>query len=172
MLSRGGTFACKLTLSRTEEHVLPETTPPTRPIDPLACRIRRMGWVLARSETLAELLLLKALRTARAPARLAGGACADQRIFAWAFGALDAELCQAGKVRPLMVRQCGGDLAGRLLTLPYELRVAALIIMIEDMSPEAGREVTGRSAFALASGAAAALHQLDRETLTKTDDAV
>lgn len=148
------------------------TTPPTQPMDALAFRIRRMGWVLAGSETLAEFLLLKALRTAHAPARSAVGPCADQRIFAWAFGALDAELCQAGKVRPLMVRQCGGDLAGRLLALPYELRVAALIIMIEGMSPEAGRQVTGRSAFALASGAAAALHQLDGETLTQTDDAV
>lgn len=121
-----------------------------------------MGWVLTGNGPLADRILLEAME--QDAANPLAGPYQDpfENLFAWAFGALDRACSDKGVVRPL--HQAVGpnsNLAARLHALPYELRVATLLISIEGFDAAQAQQISGRSAFALASAATAAVELLD-----------
>ena len=126
-------------------------------------RIRRMGWVLAGSWSLADQILLDEL--SRAGQGITDGPFGDphENIFAWAFRVFDGACSETGVIRSVPQWQKTPDRLGhRLHTLPYELRPATLVLVIEEFPPEKAAEITGRSVAALLSAALAATELLDQ----------
>lgn len=131
--------------------------------DSVVFRIRRMSWVLAGSRSLGDSLLAAAITADDLPARSKSEAGdADEPLFIWAFKALDARCSDHGNIRAFKNRRDESpSLIARLNALPYELRVAVLLVIIEQIPPADAAEFSGRSAFALASAASAATQILD-----------
>ncbi len=125
-------------------------------------RIRRMGWVLAGSWSLADQILLDEL--ARAGPAITDGPFEDphENIFAWAFRVYDGACSASGVIRSVPQWQKTPDRLGhKLHRLPYELRLAILVLVIEEFPPEKAAEITGRSVAALLNAALAGTDLLD-----------
>lgn len=125
-------------------------------------RIRRMGWVLAGSWNLADQILLEEVE--RAGTSVSDGPFRDpyENMFAWAFGVFDRTCSATGVIRSVPEWQKTPEKLGHdLHKLPYELRLATLMLVIEELSPEKAAQITGRSIIALTSAAVAATQLLD-----------
>ncbi|MEM1106936.1 MAG: hypothetical protein AAGH87_11160 [Pseudomonadota bacterium] len=120
-----------------------------------------MGWVLAGSLSLADRILLNTFERDRTVDFRGPTHDTFENLFVWAFNALDQACYDGGRIRPLFSALQEVDLAFRLHALPYELRVATLLITIEGFTPELGAKISGRTAARLACDAAAAAQRLD-----------
>ena len=143
------------------ESVLNREAKPSKHALAVFDRIRRMGWILAGHTHLSDQILLGALE--HDPAAATGGPSDDpfENLFAWAFQSLDASCRDDGPIRLLTPSTARAELINRLHGLPYELRVATLLLIVEELSLERGAQISGRPAFSLASAAAVATQRLD-----------
>lgn len=120
-----------------------------------------MGWVLAGNAHLSDRILLEALGRDHAAAIDGPSDDPFENLFAWAFQSLDASCRDDGPIRRLKTQDARGEMIERLHGLPYELRVATLLLMVEELSLERGAQISGRSGFSLASAATVAAQRLD-----------
>lgn len=146
------------------EHALTLSRRPSVQSIAVLTRIRRMGWVLAGSWSLADQILLDEL--SRAGSAITEGPFKDphENMFAWAFRVFDSACSETGVIRSVPKWQKTPDsamLGHKLHTLPYELRLATLVLVIEELPPEKAALITGRTIRALLSAAVAATELLD-----------
>jgi len=120
-----------------------------------------MGWALTGSRTLCDQILLEAL--GRNPENPFTGSVEDpfENFFIWAFRTLDDACSVRGVIRPFRGSRSPSGLIEQLHSLPYELRVATVLLTIEAFTPEQAEALSGRSAFSLASAAVMAGQLLD-----------